>query len=142
MPEIFELPTVRDIGVTIASVADGAHSAAGTAIDFSKIGQPYGWFRYSGTNAVAPDSDATILVYQLIAPYGDGVYSTGSASVSPLEDRLVATIHVGAATGAQVRDSDYATISPFLSKFIIKNNTGQTLDATATLTFVGSNTRT
>lgn len=142
MPEVFELPSVRSLGVTIASITDGAHSNAGTEIDFSKIGQPYGWFRYSGTNAVAPNAGATILVYQLIAPYGDGVYSTGSASVSPLEDRLVATIHVGAATGAQVRDSDYAIIAPFPSKFIIKNNTGQTLDATATLSFVGSNTRT
>lgn len=139
MPDVFEPVTPCTIPtLTLASLAAANYAASGN-IPFNEKLMPYAYFVLSVTFAGAPTASSTgIKIYQLPAPDGS-TFASGSASVVPSEDRLIATLNIPA-QATQVLVSLRAEVAPFLSKLLVMNNTDQTISS-ATLTLYLTNTR-
>lgn len=117
---------------TLASIADGSRSNAGTEYDNSVDLNVYGMLETNIQFGSAPDGDASIIFYMVTAPDGTN-YSQGSSSVDPGPDTMVTSIKINASTDAQRKVSKPFLLPPTKLKFIAENQTGQSFPTDATV---------
>lgn len=132
--------TVPTFTPVLSGLTTGSYAITDT-IDFTRFMLPYGYFEFVATFASAPTTTADgIKIFQITSLDGTN-FASGSASVVPPDDRLMASIDLIATTAAQRVHALRCEISPFKSKLVILNNSGRTLPADAALTLFATNTK-
>jgi hypothetical protein len=120
------------LATELNALAAGNQSAQGTAIDNATNLDRYGMGELSVAFGSNPTADGTVDLYGVTAPDGSN-YGDGNATLPVSQLTYLGSFLVQATTAAQrIQTPAFEMPGPFLTKFIVKNNTSQAFPASGT----------